>query len=301
MRLRNLGGLLAVSLSLGLGGRPAAEERAPVLVSSEWLARNLNDPGLVILHVAMLQAGAPKELIPGARVLDYRAITEDRGGLPVEMRPVPELVEAFQAAGVSNQKRVVIYGEGWPHNAARAFVTLDYLGHGDRTSLLDGGLEAWKAEGRPVVSQPLSAERATFKAKPRPEMLVSADWIAGRLEDPKLALIDARPLDEYSGERKQEGLRGGHIPGAYNLFYQDLVVSQQNPRLKDLEYVKARFSEAGAAKGGPVVSYCYIGMRASYTYLISRHLGYDAKFYDPSWAEWGRREELPRVAGPSRR
>lgn len=301
MRLRTLTALLALSLSLELGGRPAAaEEKAPVLVSTEWLARNLNDPSLVILHVAMLQAGAPKELIPGARVLDYRAITEDRG-VPVEMRPLPELVEAFQAQGVSNEKRVVIYGEGWPHNAARAFVTLDYLGHGDRTALLDGGLEAWKAEGRPVVSQPAPAERATFVAKPRPEMLVSADWIAGRLEDPKLALIDARPLDDYSGERKQEGLSGGHIPGAYNLFYQDLVVSQQNPRLKNLEYVKARFSEAGAAKGGPVVSYCYIGMRASYTYLISRHLGYDAKFYDPSWAEWGRREELPRVAGPSRR
>ena len=301
MRRRTLGGLLALSLCLGLGGPAAAEEKAPVLVSTEWLAKNLNDPSLVILHVAMLQAGMPKELIPGARVLDYHAITEDRGGLPVEMRSVPELVEAFQAAGVSNSKRVVIYGEGWPHNAARAFVTLDYLGHGDRTSLLDGGLEAWKAEGRPVVPQPAPAERGTFVPKPRPEMLVSADWIAGRLEDPNVTLIDARPMDEYSGERKQEGLQGGHIPGAYNLFYQDLVVSQQNPRLKDLEYVKARFSEAGAAKAGPVVSYCYIGMRASYTYLISRHLGYDAKFYDPSWAEWGRREELPRVAGKSRR
>jgi thiosulfate/3-mercaptopyruvate sulfurtransferase len=289
---------LAACVAAPLAG---AAEKAPALVSTRWLAEHLDDPGLVVLHVAMLHEGAPRQLIPGARVLDYHAITVERDGLPVEMPQVADLAKVFQAAGVSNDKQVILYGEGWPHTAARAFVTLDYLGHGERTSLLDGGLEAWRADGHRVVSQPAAGEPGTFTPRPREDVLVSADWIAGRLKDPALTLIDARTAAEYTGERKQGELRGGHIPGAYHLYYQDLLVSQENPRLKDLGYVKDRFAEAGASKGGPVVSYCYIGMRASYTYVVSRHLGYDAKLYDPSWAEWGRREDLPLTAGQSRR
>ncbi len=293
---------LGFLVGVGLVGRAlAASSEAPVLVSTNWLAQRLADPGLLILHVAMGHDGAPTELIPGARLLDYHAITQERDGLPVELPPVEELVKVLQDAGVSNEKRVVLYGQGWPHITARVFMTLDYLGHGERTSLLDGGLEAWKAEARPIASRPAAGAPGVFVPKPRGDMLVSADWIAARLEDPKLTLVDARPATEYSGTTPQAGLRGGHIPGAYNLYYQDLLVSQENPRLKDLDYVKARFAEAGAGPAGPVVNYCYIGMRASYTYVVSRHLGFDARFYDPSWAEWGRRMDLPLTSGPTRR
>lgn len=301
MRLTRRACVVLVVL-IGLSGRQAgAEEKPPVLVSPGWLAAHLHDPKLVVLHVAMAHAGAPARLVPGARILDYHAITEDHGLLPVEMPPVAELVKVFEAAGVSNDAQVVIYGEGPPQMAARAFVALDYLGHGARTSLLDGGLEAWLDHGQPTAAEPAVAAPGRFVPHPREDMLVSAEWIAARLADPKTTLVDARPATEYTGERKQEGLRGGHIPGAYNLYFMDLVESPQLPRLKDIEAVKARFAEAGAAPGATVVNYCYIGMRASYTYVVSRHLGYDAKFYDPSWAEWGRRAELPLVAGPDRR
>jgi thiosulfate/3-mercaptopyruvate sulfurtransferase len=277
----------------------AAAEKTPVLVSAQWLASHRTDPGLVILHVVTSDT-APKLLVPGARVLDTRAISAERGGIPVEMRPVAEIVEAFETAGVSNDKHVVVYGEGPPYAAARVFVTLDYLGHGDRTSLLDGGLDAWKAAGQELAAQPAAAARGKFAAKPREDMLVSADSIAARLNDPKLVLIDARTAAEYTGERKI-GPRGGHLPGAYHLYYQDLLLSQDEPRLKDVAYVKERFAESGATKDSAVVSYCQVGMRASYTYVISRHLGYDAKLYDPSWAEWASRQDLPVTQGSSRR
>ncbi len=291
-----LGTLLLLPWGMGL-----AQENPHTLVSVEWLAEHRSDAEVVFLHVASTRRSSPTEYIPGARFLDFSAITENRGDIPTEMRPVEAMVEAFEAAGVSNDKHVVVYSSGAAHMSARVFIALDYLGHGDRTSVLDGGLEAWKAAGHPVASVPGDGGPAHFLARVREDLVVTADWIASRLDDPSVVMIDARAENEYTGEREQAGIRGGHIPGAYNLYFMDLVESQELPRLKDLADVKARYHEAGASMDGTVVSYCYSGMRASYTYLISRYLGYDTRLYDGSWAEWGRREGLPLVTGTSRR
>lgn len=275
-----------------------ARQESTLLVSAAWVAERLDDPGTVLLHVAN---EAPTRLIPGASWLPYDAIADRMGGrLMVEMRAAPELARALGERGVSNDTHVILYAEGPPHTSARAFVTLDWLGHGARTSVLDGGLEAWVASGRGTTTEVASATPAAFVPNVRSDVLVDAEWIRDRLDDPSTTLIDARPLDEYTGRREQRGLRGGHIPGAYNLYFMDLVESDRAPWLIDPGAVRARFEEAGAGDG-PVVSYCYIGMRASYTYLVSKYLGYDARFYDPSWNEWGARDELPVVSGEGRR
>ena len=283
MKLRTL--LFLTTMGLLPPGLAQAQEDVPVLVSTEWLAEYLDDDNLVILNVHMAHAGIPTEYIPGAHFVDYHELEDTVGEIPIEMPPVEHLQAVFQQAGVSNDKHVVIYGTNPAHEAARAFMTLEYLGHKGKTSMLDGGFEAWKAEGRPTVSEAAEGPPGVFEIDLGGHVLISADELAERLDDPHLTLIDARPANQHAA---------GFIPGSYNLFWQDLIVSDEEPRLIDLDAVKARFHEAGAAEDGLVVNYCQIGMRASYTYLVSRLLGYETRFYDGSWSEWGQRYDLPR-------
>ncbi len=294
------GAALALSVLFFAAGAGHAQEPG-ILVSAEWLAEHREDPDVVLLHVAMGMRGMPAEVIPGSRFLEYHDIAAmERNGLSTELPPVADLEAVFRAAGVSNDSRVVVIGERG-HDMARVFMTLDYLGHGDRTSVLDGGMAAWKAADGALVSEASQGAAGDFKARVREEMLVSAEWIQERLGDPTVTLIDARPEVEFTGERPGgEALRGGHIPGAYNLYWVDLTHGTDMPTLKTLDEVTARFDQAGASKDGIVVNYCLIGMRASYTYMISRHLGFDARFYDASWDEWGARDDLPLVEGRDR-
>jgi len=242
---------------------------------------------------------APIEaLIPGAVVLDYHSI-ETSEGLAIELPPVDRLVAVFEAVGVSRDKHVVLYGSGAAHIAARAFVTLEYLSH-PRVSVVDGGIEAWQQEGRPTVSTPAAAPRGDFVAEINSNVLANASWIEERLGDPGIAIIDARPAPQFAGPSNR-GLREGHIPGAGNIYFVELLESEAIPRLKQRDEVEALFADAGFKPGDMVVSYCQIGMRASYNYLIARHLGYDVKFYDGSWQEWGADESLPAETGPRRR
>ena len=277
---------------------PAPDQAAPgVLVSVDWLAEHLQDSSIVLLHVGMPSARSSGEFIPRARFMNYQEIVQVRDGLIVEMPPVDELIEPFEVAGVSDASLVVLYGSP-AHLPARAYVTLDYLGHGARTVVLDGGLEAWKAANHPVEATPAQGPRGLFTPITRDDVLVSAEWIEERLFGPEIALIDSRPEGEYTGRvPTRVGARAGHIPGARNLYWEDLLVASENPVLRDSTDVVIQFLQAGANDRATVVNYCWVGMRASYTYLIAKHLGYDTRLYDGSWNEWSMNDSLPAALG----
>jgi thiosulfate/3-mercaptopyruvate sulfurtransferase len=312
-------GLLAIATGLFLvpfqteGQRTAHRKKKPVSVRSEmivsttWLAAHLNDPKVVVLHVARERPHYEKEHIPGARFVGWGEITATRDGVPNELAPVADLQKLFERLGVGDDARIVLYGDNSGLSAARAYFTLDYLGHGGRAALLDGGLEKWKAERRGVSTAVVEPKTARFTPRVRASAVTNLDvvrdlsWTATKLTSPSAVLIDARPVDEYEGTKPGEGVpRGGHIPGAANVFWMQNVVSKENPALRSAVDLRRLYREAGVQDGRTVVTYCRTGGQASHAYFTLKYLGYDVVMYDGSFFEWSNTEDAPVVSGRER-
>jgi thiosulfate/3-mercaptopyruvate sulfurtransferase len=271
-----------------------APPSAPVVVSTEWLAKHLKDPNLVLLHV-----GERKEYdaghIPGARYVkldDISVSSHDHDkGLMLEM-PQPDSLRArLEALGISNDSRVIVYyGNDWVSPSTRVIFTLDYAGLGASAALLDGGMPAWKSEGRAlstVVPKQSAGQLAALRVHP---IVVDAAWVKSRLGSPSLHLIDGRAAVFYDGV-ETGGSRKGHIAGAKSLPYTE--IADDRLHLRSAEELRALFARAGVAPGDTVVAYCHIGQQATAVLFAARSIGHPVLLYDGSYQDWSRRTELP--------
>jgi thiosulfate/3-mercaptopyruvate sulfurtransferase len=133
----------------------------------------------------------------------------------------------------------------------------------------------------------------TITAAPT-DIIVDAAWVEANRTRPGVVLLDARPADQYSGAVTGPGIeRPGHIPGARNIPWAQTVVSAERPLLRSEAELRALFEAAGARPGDLVVAYCQSGMQGSFLYFVARRLGYEARLYDGSFADWSARSELP--------
>ena len=295
--------LLVVILASWLALPQLPQETPGLLVSADWLSGHLTDPEVVVLHADMQRSRYDAGHIPGAHFLDMGLIVwEGDPAWGTEMRSLAEINDALEMGGVSEGQHIVVYASN-PLFSSRVFMTLEVMGLRGGVSMLDGGFGGWQEDGREISIEVPTFSRGSILLAPQDDILVSADWIHKRLDDPRIALVDARPDDEYTGE--DGGLGGtahpGHIPGAAQMYWEELVVSRQSPTVHSLDQLTELFVSAGAEEGDTVVAYCMVGWRASFTYFAARLLGYEAKFYDGSWRDWGTREDLPYVSGRSRR
>ena len=165
------------------------------------------------------------------------------------------------------------------------------MGH-EHVALLDGGLSAWKAEGRALQSEEAVNPRALFQAHIRKDRLADKQWILENLGNKDVKILDVRSPEEYRGTDKRAA-RGGHIPGAENI---DWVTNldQKNKTLLPPEELQALYNSSHVSSDKEVVTQCQTGIRAAQTYFTLRYLGYDdVRLYDGSWAEWGNAEDTP--------
>lgn len=261
-----------------------------MLVPTSWLAAHLNDKNLVILQVGTDRAAYDSRHIPGARFLALTDITVHRNGVPNELPPAAALKTVFERLGVSDQSRVVLYGERLGVLAARAYFTLDYLGHGANAALLDGGLEKWSAEQRPTSNTAPAPHPGLLTLRPRPELLVDLAAVKRVVAQKALPLVDARPAADF---------RAGHIYGAEDVFWMGNLVSQSSPVLKPHEEIAARYRAAGLRPGSKVVVYCQTGMQAAHDYFTLKLAGFRPILYDGSFIEWSS-AGMPVETGPSK-
>ncbi len=291
--------LLLSTIASAQENKSSGPVREPMLVTVDWLADHLKDPSLVLLQIGD-KKDYDKGHVPGAQFLEYESISTPHGqGLMLELPPVAQLVSVFERLGVSNSSHVILYfGTNWVTPTTRVYWTLDYLGLGDRTSILNGGLVAWQATHHTVSAETKQPAKGSITPAPRKEIVADADWVSSQLNKPGVTILDARTHEFYNGSQSDGNPRSGHIPGAANLPYLD-VVDQDNNKFKSPDAIKELFQAAGLKPGNLMVSYCHIGQRATVLYFTAKMLGYDAKMYDGSWEDWSHRKDLPIVTGES--
>jgi len=261
---------------------------SPRMVSVAWLADHLKDPNLVLLHVGE-KPGYDAGHIPGAQFLTMADISTPRGeGLTLELPPVERLKALFEGLGIGDDSRIVVYyGKDWVSPTTRVIFTLDYIGLANRTSLLDGGMPAWVADGRPVTTDLKAPGRGALTPKIQ-ALTVDGAWMDANLGKPGHVVVDARNVEFYTGAKAGgRPERNGHIPGAASIPFDSLLTD--TPRLKPESDLRVAFAAAGVKSGDRVVAYCHIGQQATVVYFAARMLGYPVVLYDGSFEDWSAR------------
>jgi thiosulfate/3-mercaptopyruvate sulfurtransferase len=201
----------------------------------------------------------------------------------------------FRDLGLNPGTHVVIaFAGGNVPPATRVLFTLEQLGLRGKVSLLDGGLDAWKAEGRPITRDVPAIKPGSLKSNSQGTGIVDAEWIVKHQHQPAVKVVDARASQFYLGNGG--GMpRPGHIPGAVSIPFSSVIDSSN--KVKDDSTLAAVFQKAGISKGDTVVTYCHIGQQATVLYVIARQLGHRALVYDGSFEDWSMRDELPVATG----
>lgn len=274
------------------------------LVSTDWLEKNLDRPGLVILDVRgkVLPPTDPqpwyhafpedyaKGHIAGARFVNWITDITIDGPSKMQIAPTEKFSAFMSSIGVGDSVHVVAYDSAGGMFAARVWWALNYYGHTE-VSVLDGGWTAWVAEGRPITTELPDITPLPFIAKINPEIRLSKDDVLAKLGT-DTRLIDVRTPEEYRGEASR-AKRSGHIPGAVNLPGKTLA-SGVNGALSSIDAIQTKFTEAGASPDAEVVMYCNGGVSASLGLLAYRAAGFTGgAVYDGSWKDWGNDDSTP--------
>jgi len=298
MRLKGCTSLILLILIFSTSailGQQLQNKSNKFIVSTDWLTEHLDDPNIVLIEIGA-EEDYNQRHIPGAVHMATSDIsTPHDSGLTLQIPGMKKLIDAFEKAGVSNSSRIILYyGNDWVSPTARVYLTLDYMGLGENTSILNGGLPQWEKEYRPVTSEVKKIKRGKINIEdPQKGDVVDIDFVEKILSDPNYQIIDARTEGFYSGE-DESYTRPGHIEGATNIPFTSLVSDDAPYLFRPEEELRKIFTDAYVDENKNIICYCHIGQQASLVFFVAKYLGYNnAQLYDGSYEEWDKRNDLP--------
>jgi len=277
------------------------------LVSTEWLGNHLNAPDIRILDASWYLPADGRDVkaeyaathIPGARFFDIDEISDTQSDLPHMAPSVEKFVSRMRAMGIGDGHRVVVYDSDGIFSAARVWWLFNHFGKTD-VSVLDGGLKKWLAEGRTAADMPPMLRDRHFTARRDAALVRDVTQVAASAKLQDAQIVDARAPARFEGTAPEPraGLRAGHIPGARNVFYRDLL--QADGSMKAAQALAKVFEAAGVDISKPIITSCGSGVTAAVVNLALVVLGQtDHALYDGSWAEWGAYKDLKIATGPA--
>ena len=279
--------------------------RPDLFWSTEQVASRLGDPNVRVVDCrfsfdAEARTDYQRAHLPGAIHLDWSrdyAAPPPASGHPKYMLQDPAAFAVTMArSGIGDDTFVIGYDAEGGHHAARLWLALRRYGH-DAMAVMEGGIQKWRKEGRPVESGEVTVKPALFTPRPRPGVIATRAEVLGAVRTASPWLLDVRRDSEYTGVEVR-AKHGGHIPGAVNVLWRDALGDDW--MLKDPEELEQMYIDAGFGPETATVTYCQAGVRAAFTHLVLTALGHDdVRTYDGSWEEWGNRDDVPIVKGRS--
>jgi thiosulfate/3-mercaptopyruvate sulfurtransferase len=273
------------------------------LVSTDWLAAHLSEPGMTVVDASWHmpksgRSGREEYLaghIPGARFLDIDHISDNDHTAPHKLPTAQAFGEAMERLGIGRDDRIVVYDNSPLRTAARGWFMLRHFG-AERVAILDGGLQRWISEGRPTEKGEPPQRSAHFPAQERDRLVTKQELVRGT----GLPWVDARGRPRFEGTEAdpRPGVAPGHAPGARNLPFAELY--RDDGRFKSLDELERLFAEAGIDPAQPFVASCGSGVTANSLIFAAHLLGNEGtKLYDGSWSEWGADPATPKALGPA--